>query len=41
MIRLHPQMTLVTACYFLRLSGYRLRWNIQQRALEIAPIQSI
>ena len=38
MIRLHPNMTLVTAAYFLHLSGYRLRWNIQNRALEIVEI---
>ena len=38
MIRLHPQMTLVTAAYFLRLSGYRLRWNIKKRVLEIVEI---
>ena len=41
MIALHPRMTLVAAAYFLRLSGFRLRWNIRQRALEIAPIQSL
>ncbi len=35
---LHPRMTLVTAAYFLRLSGHRLRWNIQKRALEIVEI---
>ena len=33
MIQLHPRMTLVTAAYFLRLSGYRLRWNIKSRSL--------
>lgn len=38
MIQLHPSMTFVTAAYFLRLSGYRLRWNIQKRALEIVEI---
>ena len=38
MIQLHPRMTLVTAAYFLRLGGYRLRWNIQKRALEIVEI---
>ena len=38
MIYLHPRMTLVTAAYFLRLSGFRLRWSIQKRALEIVPI---
>jgi prophage maintenance system killer protein len=38
MIQLHPRMTLVTAAYFLRLNGYRLRWNAQRRALEIVPI---
>ena len=38
MIQLHPRMTLVTAAYFLRLSGYRLRWNMQKRALEIVEI---
>ena len=38
MIQLHPSMTLVTAVYFLRLSGYRLRWDIQKRALEIVEI---
>ena len=38
MIQLYPEMTLVTACYFLRLSGYRLRWNIQMRALEIVEL---
>lgn len=38
MIQLYPDMKLVTACYFLRLSGYRLHWNIQQRALEIVPL---
>jgi len=39
MIRRHPRMTwLVTAAYFLRLSGHRLRWNIQKRALEIVEI---
>jgi hypothetical protein len=37
MIILHPRMTLVTAVYFLR-CGYRLRWNIQKRALEIVEI---
>lgn len=39
MIYLHPHMTLKTADYFLRLSGYRLRWNMQKRVLEIVPIQ--
>ena len=38
MIQLYPDMKPVTACYFLRLSGYRLRWNIQKRALEIIEI---
>lgn len=38
MIRLHPNMTLVTAAYFLHLSGYRLRWSIQQRALEVVEL---
>lgn len=38
MIYLHPRMSVKTACYFLRISGLRLRWNIQQRALEIIPI---
>lgn len=38
MIALHPRMTLVAAAYFLRLSGFRLRWNTQQRALEIVPL---
>jgi hypothetical protein len=38
MIQLYPDMKLVTACYFLRLSGYRLRWNIQKRALEIVEL---
>ena len=38
MIQLHPDMKLVTACYFLRLGGYRLRWNIQKRALEIVEL---
>ncbi len=39
MIRfLHPRMTLVNAAYLLRLNGYRLRWNLQKRALEIVEI---
>ena len=38
MIYLHPRMTLVTANYFLRLSGFRLRWNMKNRALEIVPL---
>jgi len=38
MIQLHPRMTLVTAVYFLRLSGFRLRWNIQKRALETVEL---
>ena len=38
MIKLYPEMKLVTACYFLRLSGYRLRWNIQKRALETVEL---
>ncbi len=38
MIQLYPDMKLVTACYFLRLSGYRLRWSIQKRALEIIEL---
>ena len=38
MIQLYPEMKLVTACYFLRLSGYSLRWNIQKRALEIVEL---
>jgi hypothetical protein len=38
MIRLHPRMTLVAAAYFLHLSGCRLRWNIQKRALEIVEL---
>jgi len=38
MIQLHPRMTLVTAAYFLRLSGYRLRWNIKSRSLEIVEL---
>ena len=38
MIQLYPDMKLVTACYFLHLSGYRLRWNIQKRALEIVEL---
>ena len=38
MIYLHPRMTLVTANYFLRLSGYRLRWNMKNRTAEIVPI---
>ncbi len=38
MIYLHPCMTLKTADYFLRLSGFRLRWNMQKRALEIVEI---
>jgi hypothetical protein len=38
MIQLYPEMTLVTPCYFLRLSGYRLRWNIKSRSLEIVEI---
>jgi hypothetical protein len=39
MIYLHPRMTLVTANYFLRLSGYHLRWNMKKRVLEIVPLQ--
>lgn len=35
MIQLHPEMKIKTAVYFLRLSGFRLRWNVQKRALEI------
>jgi len=35
MIRRHPRMTWVAAAYFLRLSGFRLRWNIRQRALDV------
>lgn len=35
---LHPRMKVKTAVYFLRLSGYRLRWNIQKRALEIVEL---
>ena len=38
MIQLYPDMKLVTACYFLRLSGYRLHWNIKSRSLEIVEI---
>ncbi len=38
MIQLHPRMTLVTAAYFLRLSGYRLHWNMRNRALEIVQL---
>ena len=38
MIQLYPEMTLVAPCYFLRLSGYRLHWNIQKRALEIVEL---
>lgn len=38
MIQIHPRMTLATAVYFLRLSGYRLHWNIQKRALEIIEL---
>lgn len=38
MIYLHPHMRVATACYFLRLSGLRLRWNVSLRALEIIPI---
>ena len=38
MIYLHPRMTLVTANYFLRLSGFRLRWNMKNRTAEIVPI---
>jgi prophage maintenance system killer protein len=38
MIQLHPQMTLVTAVYFLRLSGFRLRWSVKNRALEMVQL---
>ena len=38
MIYLHPRMRIKTACYLLRISGYRLRWNIQKRALEIVEL---
>jgi len=38
MIYLHPHMRVKTACYLLRISGLRLRWNIQQRALEIVEL---
>jgi len=38
MIYLHPRMRVKTAAYFLRLSGYRLRWNMKNRTAEIVPI---
>jgi len=38
MIYLHPHMTLITANYFLRLSGYRLHWNMKNRTAEIVPL---
>ena len=38
MIRLHPRMKVKTAAYFLHLSGYRLRWNVKNRALEVVEL---
>lgn len=38
MIYLHPRMTLVAANHLLRLSGFRLHWNMKNRALEIVPL---
>jgi hypothetical protein len=38
MIYLHPRMTLVTANHFLRLSGFRLHWNMKNRTLEIVEL---